>query len=41
MLKNVCRIVSLVWAAGAVIGGLAAGQYGTAAAGAIVICALL
>jgi len=41
VLKSVCRIVSLVWAAGAVIGGLTTGQYGAAAVGAVVICALL
>lgn len=40
MLKSACRIVALVWAAGAVIGGLSTGQYGAAAVGAIVICAL-
>ena len=41
MLKNVCRVVSLVWAASMVIGGLTTGQYGTMAVGAIMICALL
>lgn len=40
MLRNVCRVVSLVWAASAVIEGLTTGHYGTAAVGAIVICAL-
>lgn len=40
MLRNARRVVSLVRAAGAVIGGLTAGQYGAVAVGVIVICAL-
>lgn len=40
MLRNVCRVVLLVWAAGAVIRGLTTGRYEMVAVGAIVIYTL-